>query len=312
MNSASPFDSMENVFDKKYEEFAKDLEKTFPELKPLLEAALALAGDERMDEFKTKVLPNCSPKRDMKKCPKVVLPGVELKNDMWESISAKSKKAIQEYLTVLSFSVLIEEGTKNDISGSSFTAEWAKKIMEDMKDKVNGLDFSKISEKISELFGAADGIPQIPEKFLKGQIAKLAEEIVKDIKIEDFGLNPEDFAASSSDPSRALQLLMEVFTKNPMKLQEVMTKLQKRLSAKIQSGAIRPKELVQEAEELMKTFSDNPKFVSMMESFRQGFGFDEDELAAATGKSSSSKLSLVQQRLRKKLEQRKLEKNKKQ
>jgi hypothetical protein len=103
----------------------------------------------------------------------------------------------------------------------------------------------------------------------------------------------------------AFQLMMEIFTKNPHKLQETMMKLTKKLQQKIQSGAIRPKELVAEAEELMKTFSDNPQFVSMMESFRQGFGFDEDDLAAATGKSSSGKLSIVKQRLQKKLEQRK-------
>jgi hypothetical protein len=43
----------------------------------------------------------------------------------------------------------------------------------------------------------------------------------------------------------------------------------------------------------------------MMESFRQGFGFNEDDLAAATGTPSNPRLSLVQQRLRKKLEARK-------
>jgi hypothetical protein len=44
--------------------------------------------------------------------------------------------------------------------------------------------FASLTEKFAKFFGStADGssIPQIPEKFLKGQIAKLAEEIVKEL-----------------------------------------------------------------------------------------------------------------------------------
>jgi hypothetical protein len=297
---------MESVFATKYAEFAKDLQATFPELGDNIIDALSLTEKGRLNEFKAKVLPGCSPKRDTKKCPGVVLPGVVITESMWETTSAKTKKAIQEYLTILSFSVLIQQGTENDVSGSPFTAGWAKKMMEDMKAKMEGIDFTKISEKIAELFGSGmDGMPSLPEKFMKGQIARLAEEIVKDIKVEDFGLDPAEFESCSSDPSKAFQLMMEIFTKNPQKLQETMMKLTKKLQQKIQSGAIRPKELVAEAEELMKTFSDNPQFVSMMESFRQGFGFNEDDLAAATGTPSNPRLSLVQQRLRKKLEARK-------
>jgi hypothetical protein len=299
---------MESVFSKKYAEFANDLLASFPELATNITAALALNQREQVLSFKAKVLPRCSPNRDTKKCPGLVLPGVELTESMWDSTTSKTKKAIQEYMTILSFSVLIEQGNENDISGSPFTSGWAKKMMEDMKTKMEGIDFGKMSEKIAELFGSgAGGIPQLPEKFMKGQIARLAEEIIKEIKIEDFGLDPAEFEAYSNDPSKAFQLMMEIFTKNPQKLQETMMKLTKKLQQKIQNGSIRPKELVAEAEELMKTFSDNPQFVSMMESFRQGFGFNEEDLAAATGRStgSNSRLSLVQQRLRRKLEERK-------
>ena len=61
-----------------------------------------------------------------------------------------------------------------------------------------------------------------------------------------------------------------------------------------------------EAEELMKTFSENPQFVEMMEGFRQAFGMEghEDDLRAA-GRDGSARLSLVQQRLRKKLDAKK-------
>jgi hypothetical protein len=90
--------------------------------------------------------------------------------------------------------------------------------------------------------------------------------------------------------------------KNPAAIQNTMKKLAKKLGAKIQSGALRPQELVAEAEELMKTFSENPQFVSMMESFRQSFGAAEEDLMKATGTGNESgRLSIVRQRLQKKL-----------
>ena len=83
----------------------------------------------------------------------------------------------------------------------------------------------------------------------------------------------------------------------------------KKLQAKVQSGALRPQELVAEAEELMKTFSENPQFVEMMETFRSTFGFEDKEMAQAAGRDGENRLSLAQKRLRAKLEAKK--KNKK-
>jgi hypothetical protein len=140
---------------------------------------------------------------------------------------------------------------------------------------------------------------------MKGQIARLAEEIVKEFKIEDFGLDPASVEAAGNDPTKALNLIMEVFMKNPQNLQRTIQRLTKRLQEKIQSGSIRPQDLVAEAEELMKTFSENPQFVEMMETFRQTFGMEDPDIARAAGKEESARLSLVKQRLRKKLEAKK-------
>jgi hypothetical protein len=85
-----------------------------------------------------------------------------------------------------------------------------------------------------------------------------------------------------------------------------MMRLTKKLQAKIQSGALRPQELVAEAEELMKTFSENPQFVGLMESFRQSFGaFNDPDVARATNREPENRLNIVKERLRKKLEARK-------
>ena len=299
--------TMSDIFNTKYNEFARDLEGACPELKAPLDAALALPAAERLKQFRDCVLPSCSPKRDTAKRPDFVLPGVAMTDAIWLTLSARNKQVIQEYLTVLSFSFLIDSGKEEDVSGSQWTAEWAKKMMDEMQSKMKNIDFAGISAKIAEMFSGTDasGIPQIPEKFLKGHIAKLAEEIVKDIKLEDFGIDPRDFESANSDPTKALRMIMEIFTRDSRAFQQTIAKLTKKLQQKIQSGAIKPQELVTEAEELMKSFSDNPQFVGMMEQFRDAFGFADQAAANAAGREPEGRLSLVRERLRKKLEAKK-------
>ena len=312
---------MDMIFDAKYVEFAKDLLATCPELESQIKAALALDTEDRMKEFKKQVLTSCSPKRNGEKCPDYVLPGVAMPQEIWASLSEKSKKAIQEYMTILSFTFLIDAGTSGDVSGSDWSADWAKTMMDDMKEKMGGVDFAGISAKIASLFGSMGGaagaggaegrFPQLPEKFLNGQIAKLAEDIVRELKIEDFGLDPEVLKSAGNDPTKALNLIMEVLMKNPRSLQTTIQKLSKKIQQKIQSGALRPNDLVAEAEELMKTFSENPQFVSLMESFRQSFGAFDPEVARRTNREGEHRLNVVKERLRKKLAEKNAKKNNK-
>jgi hypothetical protein len=302
-------ESMSDIFNDKYSEFARDLQGACPELTDKIAVALALSPEERRIEFRRLVLPHCTPSNNTKEIPAFVLPGVSMPESVWEILSERSKKAIKEYLSVLSFSLMFDSDSSTDPSTAGWTAEWAKKMMNDMKSKMDNIDFAGLSEKIAKMFGASatgpGGIPELPEKFMKGQIAKLAEEIVKEFKMEDFGIEPAVMEAAGNDPSKAFQVMMEVFMQNPRNLQNTIQKLGKKLQQKVQSGALRPQELVAEAEELMKTFSENPEFVSLMESFRQAFGFEDKETAQAAGRDNDNRLSIARNRLRKKLEERK-------
>jgi hypothetical protein len=301
-----------DIFNTKYTEFCKDLQGTCPELEEFIVKALALSPEKRRQQFKD-VLPFCAPNRDGNLRPEMVLPGVMMSAELWNSISPLSKKAIQEYLTLLSFTLLMESGTPGEGgagAGAEWNAEWAQKMMDEMKSKMSNVDFAGLSEKVFNMFKkAADGtggIPELPPKFFKGQIAKLAEEIVKEFNIEEFGIDPALMEAYKNDPTKALNVIMEVFMKNPNALQNTIGKLTKKLQQKVQSGQLRPQELVAEAEELMKTFSENPQFVEMMESFRQAFGFEGNEdKARAAGRDGDARLSIVQARLRRKLEAKK-------
>lgn len=300
--------SMASVFNTKYEEFCRDLLGAAPELTAQITAAAGLLKEDRIKRFRQEVLQHSPPNRDKEKCPSCILPGVVLPEQIWSQLSEKSKTAIQEYLTLLSFCCLMEDpaGLAGATEGGGWTEGWAKSMMDDLKAKMDSIDFGGLSEKIAKLFGTdPNGIPQIPEKFLKGQIAKLAEEIVKEFKIEDLGLDPAEAEAAGNDPTKALNLIMGLFQRNPQVLQQTMMRLTKKLQAKIQSGALRPQELVAEAEELMKTFKENPAFVEMMESFRSAFGMEDPDLARATGNDGSGRLAMARARLRKKLEAKK-------
>jgi hypothetical protein len=200
---------------------------------------------------------------------------------------------------------------------------WMDDAMKDMKEKLEGVDFQNIIKKFMTFFKSSEegdkggaempqgmpagfeklfesGFPKIPEKFLKGHMAKLAQEIVKDITPEELGISPEMVSECEKNPSRAFDILFQVFGSNPGNIQKIVQKIGKRLQQKIVSGAIRPQEIAREAEELMKEFSENSSFVDMMDGIKSAFGFQDMDLAKAAGRESSARLSMVKERLKKK------------
>jgi hypothetical protein len=304
-----------SVFQTKYDAFAKELLETFPELAEPLRAALALTPMERLQQFQASVKVtadstlNCG----------TLLPGVTLTDATWASLSPSNQKVIWEYVRLLTMCCFLEgfgtEGVEG-LGGEGGAKSFLDSVMGDWKDKLGKVDFEGLLGKFSKIFdfggkdvsgNAAGGfkMPKLPERFMKGQLAKLAEEIVRDIKPEDLGLTPEVMAECEKSPSRAFDLLVQIFTKNPEKIQGMIKRIGKRLQQKVQSGAIRPQEIAAEAEELMKEFAGNTDMVSMMESLKSAFGFEDMDTARAAGRDGSARLSAVRERLRKKLDAKK-------
>jgi hypothetical protein len=318
-----------SVFSTKYSEFVEDLLGTLPEYTSQIQAAKALDDKTRLSRFQEEVrvgntfTGDDGSEAEFTKNPKIVLPGVEISDAVWASLSDNSHKAIWEYVRILSICCFMEAGFSED----SKPPAWMDDAMNDMKKKLEGVDFQNIIKKFMTFFkstqgfsgategaaeGAASGLPggfekmfeggfpKIPEKFLKGHMAKLAQEIVKDITPEELGISPEMMAECEKNPSRAFDILFQVFTNNPTIIQKTVQRIGKRLQQKIASGAIRPQEIAREAEELMKEFASNPSFVEMMEGIKSAFGFEDMGLARAAGRESSARLAMVKERLRKK------------
>ena len=294
------------TFNTKYDEFAKDLLDTFPEVTPEINAAISIPKEERAAAYAKTVFASTKTfsREKLDTNPGTILPGVHLTDEMWETAGRKTKLAIFEYVSLLNLCVAFQGGGAGT---EDFTKEWAEKMMREARASMGKLDFENISQTFFKSFGSSDStLPPLPEKFLKGKLAKLAEDMVKEFSPADFGLSPEDIEACERDPARAFEILMKTSMGNSQMIQKAMARVAKKLQDKVSRGELKPQELVAEAEELIKEFQSHPAFVNLMESFRSAFSMDEDmDTARATGRDNEGRLAIARARLRKKLEAKK-------
>ena len=313
-----------------------------PEYASQILNAQAIVQKERLDRFQAEVKFNNTmsggSSEEFRHNPNTVLPGVTISDAVWATLSDQTKKAIWEHVRILSICCFMEAGFGND-DKPKWMDDAMSAAMEDMKKKLESVDFQTLIGKLMKMMkpdsddekddtisgtnakgpNAKDkkgglpnlddmfkgGFPKLPEKFLKGHMARLAQEMVKDITPEDLGISPEMMKACEKDPSRSIQILFSTFTNNPGVIQQLIGKIGKRLQQKVMSGAINPQEIAREAEELMKEFSENSSFVDMMSGIKSAFGFEDMDMARKAGKEGSARLATARDRLRKKLEKKK-------
>ena len=331
------------MFQQKYNEFVEDLRGALPEYDDALSAALVLSAEDRLTRFQQEVKTanmfheNHESKDPHQINPRRILPGVELTDAIWAGLSENTQKAIWEHTRVLSICCLMEAGFSQDTQ-PKWVEDAFSQAMKDVQDKMKSTDLEGVLKTFMTYFQSMkgtdatddtddtdakddskdakdakapkkglfeNGFPSLPEKFMKGHLARLAQEIVKDITPADLGITAEQLKECEKDPSRAIHILFSTFTERPDVIQKVVTKIGKRLQQKVASGSIRPQEIAKEAEEMMKEFSENSSFVDMMENIKRAFGMEDMDIARKTGNEGSARLSLARDRLRKKLEKKK-------
>ena len=322
--------STPSVFETKYNEFVEDVLGALPEYTAAIQAAKALDHKTRLARFQEEVKVTntlAGSTEDVQTNPGTILPGVTLTNAMWATLSENTKKAIWEHVRIISICCFMEAGFGGDSKPS-----WMDDAMKEMKEKMESTDFQDIIKKFMKFFtldpndatgtnsksdqkeskGMPDlkglfenGFPKLPEKFLKGHLARLAQEIVKEIKPDDLGITPEMLKACEKDPSRAFNILISTFSDNPGIIQKTIARIGNRLQKMVQSGSIRPDDIAREAEELMKEFAGNSSFVDMMKGVKSVFGMEDMDIARKAGREGSARLSTARDRLRKKLEKKK-------
>jgi hypothetical protein len=267
----------------------------------VIKSAMAASPTERVSLFKQLVLPSAgNSKRDPETFPGMVLPGVYINEALWLSSSEGTKKAINQFIKLLSFTFVMKEGGSDEFGGDAFRT-FADKFMNDWRGKMDRTDFDSFTKRFADLFGSGENrLPPFPERLRKGKLVRLAEEIVKELKPEEFGLDPDTVRQCEADPSKAFEILMQTTMRNPARLQEAMKRIIKRLQEKFQRGEFKPQELAAEAEEMMKEFSENPAFVDMMDQMRKVFSFEDMASAKAAGQEQSARMAVVKERLRRK------------
>ena len=284
-------DQLLSIFDVKYTEFSNNLLEAVPEMTAQIRLAMALPPPERLARFKAEILPNVTPT----KMSRTVLPGVTLSDDVWESLGPEGQTAIREFLSVLGVCCM------------SDSAEWTNEFLNKWKESMKSVDFENLAAKMASMFGSAGAgaLPKIPERLLKGQLAKLAEEILREFKPEEFGFTPEMMAEAEKNPAKAFEVISEVYSKNPAALQNIMKRIMKRLQDKIRRGEFKPQEIAKEAEEMMKEFTENSAFKDLLESLKGSFGFgdaeEEADMYRAAGREGDARKNIIRERLRNKL-----------
>jgi hypothetical protein len=333
MEAKEEKEEIPSVFQKKYDDFVEDLLGALPEYKRQILLAQSIPAKLRLDRFQAEVKfknTMAGDSEEFRKNPTTILPGVTIVDALWETLSDNTKKAIWEHVRVLSVCCFMEAGF-----GKEEKPKWMddamSAAMEDMKKKLESVDFQSLIKKFMNMMKPSNadtddtdskesdeksglpnlddmfknGFPKLPERFLKGHMARLAQEIVKDITPADLGISPEMMKDCEKDPSRSIQILFSTFTNNPSVIQQLIGKIGKRLQQKVMSGSINPQEIAREAEELMKEFAGNSSFVDMMGGIKSAFGFEDMDMARAAGKEGSARLATARDRLRKKLEKKK-------
>jgi hypothetical protein len=303
-------------FSTTYTQFLNELKDTFPEFLPALVAASELPDAQA--QFTALWHPYtadvAAKNASIFTADGISLvPGVTMTAVLWSELSSSTQNAMWKYISSLLLLAATDDDSLWDLSGFKTSLSTMMAHMTSASADLSGAlpeGFASLFEKLSSMgaglptFGAgfpdlSGALPnfKIPERLFKGHIAKIAEELVKEFKPEDFGINPE--LLESKDPARVFTYLQEVFTKKPEMLMNAAQKIGKKLQAKFARGDINRDEIIREAEELMKEFSDNDAFSSLFGSLGEMFKGSEPE------GSPSARRREVQERLRKKAAEKK-------
>lgn len=310
-------------FKEVYTQYLSEVGLTFPELDSSSTKALKKTSWNDFLASVTPILDKIAA-RDSKIFDKKgvqIAPGVIMTDKLWASAGKPTHKAMWDFLSSLVLLASYEkkhspnEEKDADIEGLfdiSGAEDNMKKMFDNLGKQFSSGSFSSFfdgmkeaAEGFKETFGKAmdlsGDMPKIPEKLFKGHIAKIAEELAKEFKPEDFGISPE--LMNSNDTTAVFEFLQEVFTKNPETLMKGAKKIAARIQEKLRKGEVRREELIREAEELMGEFQNNSMFKDMfsqLSSTLRGAGG-----GGGGDGGNSERRKAVQDRLRKKLEAKK-------
>jgi hypothetical protein len=173
-----------------------------------------------------------------------------------------------------------------------------------------------LMDRLRGLLGAAAAVdgsgaaamppfPEIPEHLKNGRIARLAQEMAKQFKPEEFGIDPAMLTTAGDNVEEVLRRLAEMYQRDPTLLIAGAKRMADRIRRQVMGGSLKQEDLVAEAKEFVELFKEHPLFKEAIGKFQELVG--EGGLAEMFGGAGagagapSERLRAVQARLRKKL-----------
>jgi len=314
--------------------FCNELRLTFPELTIQIDRAATLTGPQFWSMWKANL--SILLFRDavalFEKRRGLLLGAVQMTPTIWGELSEGTKAAIWKYLRTMVLEVTMTMNLDNldttimqevsailteeriAVGGEEASAETSemfeqlKPMMEKLKGMLGGfMDLSGLSG-FMDLSGALPDLssfPEIPERLRKGRIAKLAEELAKQIDPADFGLDPE--ALKGNNLEDVIKRLVDLYKRDPSILMAGAKRVADKIKTKIMGGSLNREELLAEAQEFVALFKEHPLFKEAIAKFEglMGAGGIAEMFSAAGGGAGagapSERRRAVQERLRKKL-----------
>ena len=265
---------------------------------------------------------------------------------LWGEVSETTQEAIWRYLRTLLLEALMEGG----FDDSTMTEERSRLVMailteERLESAASAMDTSAgvaaVEEAAADLFGGMGGLmdrlrgllstaaamdasggaaaadmppfPEIPERLRNGKIAKLAQDMAKQFKPEEFGIDPAVLAAAGDNVEEVLRRLAEMYKRDPTMLVAGAKRMADRIRRQVVGGSLKQEDLVTEAREFVELFKDHPLFKDAIGKFQEmvgegGLGEMLGGLGGGSAAAPSERLRTVQDRLRKKLASRQAKK----
>lgn len=310
--------------------FCAELRETFPELGSAIDRAAGITPEQfwRMWKGGLAILLDRSTEGLFGEVRKGFLVGaVRLTPALWSECSDATQTAIWRYLRTLVLEAALEtslEGLDGETLGvlnSIITAERLEKGGSEAEAAASELleegmsHFNPLMEKLKgmmggfmDLSGLGDfNMPEIPEHLRNGRIARLAEELAKQFKPEEFGIDPQLLEGDSVED--VLKRLAELYQRDPTMLVTGAKRMADKIRRRVEGGSLDREALIAEAQEFVKLFREHPSFKAAIEKLEGLMGGEGVGAlfggAGGGGGEPSERLRAVRERLRKKMAARK-------
>ena len=303
--------------------FCSELRLTFPELGPQIDRAESVTAAQfwAMWNSDMAILLQRNPADLFEKRRGLIMGAVQMTPALWGELSVTTQGAIWKYLRTMILEVAMTMNldsldttimqqlsviiTEERLASGGVEADAEKTEMFDhlkpLMDRLKGM-LGGFMDMSGAFAGAT--FPEIPEKLRKGKIAKLAEDMAKQIDPAEFGLDPDLLKGDNLED--IIKRLVEMYRRDPTVLTAGAKRIADKIKAKLTGGSINREELLAEAQEFVALFKDHPLFKEAIAKFEGlvGAGGLAEMFGSPSAAAPSERRRAVQERLRKKLAER--------